>query len=101
MELDRFQQLASCRAPHVDADVSSVAHRRYIAPAVESAHFPELDADRVHGAGLDVAQGIRCGLNSLIGHDRYGYVLPHERHAANVIATHGLFDQAETCLFEL
>ena len=92
MKLNRFQQLTPRRAPHVNADVSSVAHRGYIAPPVQSAHFPELDADRVHGTGLDVAQSIRRRFNPLVGHNRYRYVLPHERHATNIIATHGLFD---------
>src|SRR5262245_44197128 len=101
MKLNRFQQLATSCAPHVNPNVGSSAHRGYVPPSVEPAHFPEFDADRVHGAGLDVAQSIGCRLNPFIGHDRHRYVLSHEGHAANVIATHGLFDQAETRVFEL
>src|SRR5215813_8060920 len=86
MKLNRFQQLTSGRASHVNTNVRSVAHRRDVAPAVEPAHFPELDADRVHGVSFNMAQSIRRRLNSLIGHDRHGYVLSDESHAANVIA---------------
>src|SRR5215510_2032798 len=101
MKLNRFQQLAASRAPHVNPNIRSVAHRRDVAPAVEPAHFPELDADRVHGVSFNVAQSIRRRLNSLIGHDRHGYVLSDEGHTANVIAMHGLFDQAEVRVFQL
>src|SRR5262245_14921522 len=90
MKLNRFQQLAASRASHVNPNVGSSAHRGYVASSVEPAHFPELDADRVHGAGFDVAQSISCRFNSFIGHDRHRYVLSHKSHAANVIATHGL-----------
>src|SRR5262245_30630617 len=101
MKLNRFEQLATSGAPDVNRNIRSGAHRRDVAPAVEPAHFPELDADRVHGAGFDVAQSIRRRLNPLIGHNRHRYVLSHEGHAANVIATHGLFDQAEVRVFQL
>src|SRR5215468_12443737 len=49
MKLNRFQQLAASRAPHVNPNIGSSAHRGYVASSVEPAHFPELDADRVHG----------------------------------------------------
>src|SRR5262245_31739563 len=101
MKLNRFQQLAASRAPHVNPNVGSGAHGGYVASSVEPAHFPEFNADRVHGAGLNVAQSIDCRLNPFIGHNRHRYVLSHEGHAANVIATHGLFNQAETRVFEL
>jgi hypothetical protein len=101
MELDRFQQLASGRAPDVNADVSGVAHRCYLASPVKSAHLPELDTDGVHGAGLDVTQSVRCRFDPFVSHDRHGYVLPHERHTANIVAAHGLLHQAEAYVFEL
>src|SRR5215510_7066426 len=101
MKLNSFQQLTASRAPHVNPNIRGVAHRRDVAPAVEPAHFPELDADRIHSASFDVSQSIRRRLNSLIGHDRHGYVLSHKRHAANVITAHGLLDQAEVRIFQL
>src|SRR5215510_11641011 len=101
MKLNRFQQLTASRAPDVNPNIRGVAHRSDVAPAVEPAHFPQLDADRVHGVSFNMAQSIRRRLNSLIGHDRHGYVLSDESHAANVIAMHGLFDQTEVRVFQL
>src|ERR1044071_4046798 len=85
----------------MNRDVGGSANGGDLLRAIESAHFPQFDADRIHRTRLDMPQRVSRGLDPFIRHNRYGNVLTYECHSANIVAVNRLLTENEMRFFKL